>query len=162
MEEIKNVPKGTINRLKKKYQIALRRFVFGKAPSCQMREFVGLDHFQLKEHLSSMMRPGMNWNNYGDVWVISHVLQLSFFDITDEKECRLAWNYRNLMPLFEKDIPMKEHDVGLPALIFNKSPDSEIVIELRKRSNDEIEKIKERLKYYHGPDFEFDGGFVSV
>jgi hypothetical protein len=98
-----NVSGSTI-AIKKRQHIAFRRFMTGKAPSLKMREYVGLNYLELKEWINSRMLPGMNWNNYGDYWVISHVVPLSLFDLSKEEDCKLAWSYFNLIPILEGDI----------------------------------------------------------
>lgn len=42
---------------------------------------------------------GYTLENYGDVWHIDHVIPLSRFDLEDDKQIELAFNWRNTMPL---------------------------------------------------------------
>jgi len=104
-----NVTDATINdRTKKRLQIAFRRLMLGDSPSAEMKEYTGLDSFQLKQHISSKMLPGMTWNNYGEEWVVEHVVALCYFDLDKKEERKLAWNPINLMPIFKEDMRFKE------------------------------------------------------
>jgi hypothetical protein len=40
-----------------------------------------------------------NLDNYGPVWHIDHVIPISHFDLSNENEQLLAFNWRNTMPL---------------------------------------------------------------
>ena len=42
----------------------------------------------------------MNWNNYGAVWHIDHIIPCASWDLNNEFENKCCWNYRNLQPLF--------------------------------------------------------------
>tara|TARA_B100001175_G_scaffold317827_1_gene336758 strand:- start:14884 stop:15666 length:783 start_codon:yes stop_codon:yes gene_type:complete len=44
-----------------------------------------------------------NLDNYGSVWHIDHVIALSQFDLSNEEEQLLAFNWRNTMPLSAKE-----------------------------------------------------------
>ena len=53
------------------------------------------------EYLDWIMSYDINYNldNYGPVWHIDHVIPLSQFDLLNEEEQLLAFNWRNTMPL---------------------------------------------------------------
>lgn len=60
----------------------------------------------LKNHLESKFQPGMTWINHGlgyGKWNIDHILPLSSFDLSDEKQLKKACNYKNLQPLWFED-----------------------------------------------------------
>jgi hypothetical protein len=56
----------------------------------------------LKNHLGSLFKPGMTWENYGK-WHIDHIIPLSSFDLTDKNQFKKAVNYKNLQPLWAKE-----------------------------------------------------------
>lgn len=59
---------------------------------------------QLKIHLESKFKPGMNWANHGVFgWHIDHIKPLSKFDLTDRAQFLEACNYINLQPLWWYD-----------------------------------------------------------
>lgn len=53
---------------------------------------LGCSSKELRQHLESQFKEGMNWDNYGSYWVIDHVKPLSKFG-------REACHYTNLQPL---------------------------------------------------------------
>ena len=73
------------------------------------------------DYLDWIMTYNSNYNldNYGPVWHIDHVIPISYFDLSNEEEQLLAFNWRNTMPLSVKEnleknnridtIQIKEH-----------------------------------------------------
>jgi hypothetical protein len=53
------------------------------------------------DYLDWIMTYNSNYNldNYGPVWHIDHVIPISYFDLSNEEEQLLAFNWRNTMPL---------------------------------------------------------------
>ncbi len=41
----------------------------------------------------------MNWDNFGTVWKIGHIMPLCAFDQTNEEDLKLCWNWINLRPV---------------------------------------------------------------
>lgn len=59
---------------------------------------------ELKEHLESLFKPGMSWDNYGFYgWHIDHIKPLCLFDLSDEQQLRDVWSLSNLQPLWAKE-----------------------------------------------------------
>ena len=54
--------------------------------------------------------------NHGSVWHIDHVIPLSHFDLQNEHEVFMAFNWRNTMPLLVKDNLTKSNKI-IPSLI---------------------------------------------
>ena len=62
---------------------------------------LGCTILELKTHLESLFKPGMTWGNHAHKgWHIDHIIPLSSFDLSDDKQLRLACHYSNLMPLW--------------------------------------------------------------
>lgn len=56
---------------------------------------------QLKEHLEKQFKDGMNWENYGSLWHIDHVIPqklLPFSSMKDDNFIK-CWSLENLRPL---------------------------------------------------------------
>lgn len=64
-------------------------------------ELLGGPIDKIKKHLQSQFKPEMNWENYGDIWEIDHILPCSSFDLTDEEQQKICFHYSNLQPLFK-------------------------------------------------------------
>lgn len=55
----------------------------------------------LWNHLEKQFQPGMTRENYGPVWHVDHIRPCSIFDLSDPREQRRCFNWRNLQPMFE-------------------------------------------------------------
>lgn len=127
----KNVTLRTISypeldRIKKRHQIAFRRFITCQSPGKEISKYVGATREEVRRWVSEKMIEGMNWNNYGDVWVIVHVVPLRLFDLTQEDDLKIAWHFKNLVPIFSEDIISKEADIRLSLLLLEKIPSCSI------------------------------------
>ena len=59
---------------------------------------------ELKKHLESKWQEGMSWDNYGYYgWHIDHIKPLVSFDLTNEREFKIANYYTNLQPLWAQE-----------------------------------------------------------
>lgn len=65
-------------------------------------ELLGLSSVdQLINYLEVQFRPGMSWDNYGKWgWHVDHIEPLSQFNLLDESQRKVAFNYTNLQPLW--------------------------------------------------------------
>lgn len=66
-------------------------------------KLLGCDYEQLKRHLESQFRDGMNWENYGKVWQVDHIVPCAAFDLTKEEQQKECFNYKNLQPLLVEE-----------------------------------------------------------
>jgi len=141
---ITNVTNGTI---RKKQQIAFRRLIQGKSPSIKIIEYIGLNFFELKQWFGPKMLPGMNWNNYGDVWMIEHLVGLDFFDLTKEEDCKLAWSYKNLIPIFSEHVYSIRGQYTFSLRYLEKMEKCPIVEKLISILENDSKKYEKYLKY---------------
>jgi len=67
---------------------------------------LGCNGHQLRAHLESLFKPGMNWLNKGNTsgcWSIDHILPLSRFDLTIREEYLKVAHYTNLQPMWHSE-----------------------------------------------------------
>ena len=83
-------------REKKKWQIALRRYVIERNPSAYYAPYFGLDIQNLRDWLEIQFSGEMNWENFGQKWQFDHILPVACFDFTRENELRMCWNFINI------------------------------------------------------------------
>lgn len=55
----------------------------------------------------------MDFDNYGKDWHIDHVIPIKQFDLTDKKQIKLCFNWRNTMPITAKKNMNKKANVDL-------------------------------------------------
>lgn len=68
--------------------------------SDRSREYIGCSPGFLRNWLERQFRDGMNWGNYGTLWVVDHIVPLSWWDLKNHPEHLWeASHYSNLQPL---------------------------------------------------------------
>ena len=140
---VTNVANGTI---KKKQQIAFKRLLQGKSPSIKITEYIGLNFFELKQWLAPKMLPGMNWNNYGEVWVIEQFVGLDLFDLKKDEDCKIAWSYKNMIPVFAEHIYHIRENNSFSLIYLEKTEKCPIVDRLVFMLNEQVKKLEKYLK----------------
>jgi hypothetical protein len=65
-------------------------------------ELIGCSIRELKKHLEKNFTDGMSWENYGK-WHIDHVIPCANYDLTQEKQQKECFNWKNLQPLWAID-----------------------------------------------------------
>lgn len=63
-------------------------------------DLLGCEVEHLNQHLESLFKPGMTWENHGPVWHIDHIKPCAAFDLTDPDQQRACFHWTNLQPLF--------------------------------------------------------------
>lgn len=112
-------------REKNRQLLGFRRFLRFETPGDEIREYLGVDVFTVREWLQEQFLDRMNWENYGSVWVVDHIVPLRMFNIFDENDLKLCWHYKNLMPLFKEDNLKKEGNVFLSYTLLMKLKDKD-------------------------------------
>lgn len=91
-------------REKRKWQIALRRYVIEKALSKSYAPYFGLDIANMRLWFEYQFTKGINWENFGKEWQFDHIIPVTYFDFATEDELRLCWNFTNIrVELIEKN-----------------------------------------------------------
>ena len=91
-----------------KLRINLRNRIYavlkGNYKSKSTTELLGCTIQELKKYLQSQFLRGMNWSNCGlNGWEIDHIKPCVLFDLSNSKQQKLCFNYRNLQPLWAED-----------------------------------------------------------
>jgi hypothetical protein len=96
-EWCKNESLTNINyRLKKSLASRLRCVV---VKNNSTMNYIGCNIQYLREWFEYNFTSDMNWDNYGSLWSIDHIIPVCKFDLTDENEKLICWNWSNLMPV---------------------------------------------------------------
>jgi len=119
-EWCKNESLTNINyRLKKSLASRLRSVIVVKNNSTM--NYIGCNIQYLREWFEYNFTSDMNWDNYGSVWSIDHIIPVCKFDLTDENEKLICWNWSNLMPVTIKfNSSKKDIDVNQINYILKK------------------------------------------
>jgi hypothetical protein len=63
-------------------------------------DYLGCSIEHLKQYLEGRFEIGMNWNNYGQVWHIDHIIPCASWNFNKQFDSLCCWNYRNLQPMW--------------------------------------------------------------
>ena len=88
--------RGRIFEALKKYKdgIKLKRLKTQSLLDCSFEELVS--------HLESNFIEEMSWDNYGE-WELDHIRPCASFNLVEEEQQKVCFNWRNLYPLWKKD-----------------------------------------------------------
>jgi hypothetical protein len=92
---------------KKRLQIALRRLYATNAPSKEILTLIGIDKQGFINNVNKYLLEGMTKENFGKIWGLDHIVPVDLFDINDEAEKKLCYNYQNIIPMFNNDNRLK-------------------------------------------------------
>jgi hypothetical protein len=70
-----------------------------KGKTKHSEEYLGCDIDFLRKWLEFRFSDDINWDNYGTYWQIDHILPVSSFDFTIEKNKFICFHWTNLQPL---------------------------------------------------------------
>lgn len=102
MERKKWTPKAEITdallkfREKRKWQLALRRYVLEKNISVTYAFYFGLDIEQFRKWIEIQFTEGLYWENFGSAWQFDHIVPVAYFDFSIEDDLILCWNFINI------------------------------------------------------------------
>ena len=102
MERKKWTPKVEITdallkfREKRKWQLALRRYVIEQSVSVTYAYYFGLSINEFRNWIEIQFTEGLNWDNFGSAWQFDHILPVAYFDFSIEEELKLCWNFINI------------------------------------------------------------------
>lgn len=126
-----------------------RRYLTFKSTGNYIKSKLGCDLSFVREWISAMFVEGMTWENYGSLWVIDHIVPFRIFNLFDENDVLLCWNYRNLMPLLDKDNLKKQGNVFFSFEILHERKDKDIIYKkLFERIKPEVEWIYKYIDNY--------------
>ena len=78
------------------------RAVLKSSKFAKTHELLGCSFDELKIHIESLFIDGMNWDNMGE-WHIDHIMPLAAFNLNLLEAQKIAFNYKNLQPLWAID-----------------------------------------------------------
>lgn len=83
-------------REKRKWQIALRRYISGEGKGSYYAPYFGLDAKTFRRWIEIQFDEGMNWENFSKAWQFDHIVPVAYFNFAEENDLRLCWNFINI------------------------------------------------------------------
>lgn len=84
-------------REKRKWQIALRRYVLEKkAGSSSYAPYFGLDIVTFRKWIETQFDSTLNWDNFSEAWQFDHIVPIAYFDFSNQEDLKLCWNFTNI------------------------------------------------------------------
>jgi len=123
---------------KKKLQIALRRLYSTNTPSNKLVELLGISKFEFINHINDNLIDGMTLQNFGSEWGLDHIVPVELFDLSNEDEKMLCYNYNNIMPMFNLDNRMKGGSTHFSLIKLNSMNTNVYVDKLKDICNKDI------------------------
>lgn len=91
-------------REKRKWQIALRRYVIDRNKSRFYAPYFGLDIEKLRQWFEVQFENGISWEDFGKRWQFDHIIPVTYFDFSNEVELKMCWNFTNIrIEMFQKN-----------------------------------------------------------
>lgn len=84
------------SREKRKWQIALRRYVLERNPSSAYAPYFGLDIDRFRNWIELQFPEGADWDDFSEKWQFDFVLPLTYFDFGNDDDLKLCWNFINI------------------------------------------------------------------
>jgi hypothetical protein len=86
----------TQSREKRKWQIALRRYVLEQNKSAFYAPYFGLDIQKFRNWIEVQFDETCTWENFSTAWQFDHIVPISYFDFTSGEDLSLCWNFTNI------------------------------------------------------------------
>ena len=83
-------------REKRKWQVALRRYILEKNISQAYAPYFGLDIENYRRWIELQFINDLNWDNFASSWQFDHIVPVAYFDFAKEEDLRLCWNFINI------------------------------------------------------------------
>ena len=94
---LKETPESLLKkREKRKWQIALRRYVIQKGQSSLYARYFGLDIEYFREWIAIQFTNDLSWDNFAEKWQFDHIVPVAYFDFANEEDLLLCWNFINV------------------------------------------------------------------
>lgn len=87
---------NNLSRDKRKWQIALRRYLIESKPSTFYAPYFGLSVDLFRAWIEIQFTNGINWENFGAEWQFEHLVPAQYFDLNNDEDLRLYWNFLNI------------------------------------------------------------------
>lgn len=128
---------------KRKWQIALRRYILNGLKCVDYASYFGIDSANFRKWIETHFDEDINWGNFSKVWQFDHIIPVAYFNLRDENDLRLCWNFTNIRveKKLEKKTSGNRIDVLATKIYFEQLYNSAGYI-ICKQMMEKIEKIE--------------------
>jgi hypothetical protein len=95
---LKSVPTEALLKFreKRKWQIALRRYVIHENICIDYAPYFGLDIKNMRQWFEYQFRDEIGWVDFGKKWQFDHIVPVTYFDFSNKQELKMCWNFTNI------------------------------------------------------------------
>jgi hypothetical protein len=83
-------------REKRKWQIALRRYILEGNKGSYYAPYFGIDSKSFRSWIEVQFDENLNWSNFSKEWQFDHIVPVAYFRFSNEADLRLCWNFTNI------------------------------------------------------------------
>lgn len=84
------------SRVKRKWQIALRRYVLERNKCSYYAPYFGIGNAEFRQWIELQFDEEIEWDNFGEKWQLEHIVPASYFHFDREDQMKLCWNFINI------------------------------------------------------------------
>ena len=114
-------------------------------------DLLGCSISYFKKYLEEKFIKEMNWDNYGKIWHLDHIIPTSVIDLTKLDNRKFVFNYKNIQPMLAKQNIKKSNHIEF------KIKKHSTLGECQSLISSLVNKFKPDLKYevnlYGGPNY---------
>jgi hypothetical protein len=99
---------------KRKWQIALRRYILSGLKCVDYASYFGIDSANFRKWIETHFDEDINWGNFSKAWQFDHIIPVAYFNLREERDLRLCWNFINIR--VEKNLGNKNRGNRLDVL----------------------------------------------
>jgi hypothetical protein len=122
----------------------MRRLYCTNTPSKEIVSLLAIDKDGFIEHINKHLIQGMTKENFGSEWGLDHIVPVDLFDLTNDDDLKLCYNYNNIMPMFNSDNRLKGASVHFSLDKLNTMYSNVYIEQLKNKCNEEIIRIYQK------------------
>lgn len=81
---------------KRKWQIALRRYILQGYGSYVYAPYFGIDATNFRKWIELQFGEAFSWDTFSSKWQFDHIIPVAYFDLTNKEDLKLCWNFTNI------------------------------------------------------------------
>lgn len=122
----------------------MRRFYFTVNNGKEIAMLLGIDKQGFINHINKYLVKGMTLETFGKSWGLDHIVPVDIFDLSNEDEKRLCYNYNNIMPMYNSDNRLKGASVHFSLAKLETMYTNVYIEQLKARCNEVIIRVYQK------------------